>query len=158
MLGRAEGGPQIWSQVGFYGGLFVIVFAAMAAASWTALAFAAEELDDASITTLMYLDVGAWNAFPYAIGVLVLFSSIVMVMTGVLWKWLGYLGLIIGILAFITPLGILDADPEDIFDVVGFIPFIGFAIWLLATSIGMLMKKEEPGMPVTTPADAAAGV
>ena len=146
MLSRAEGGVQIWSQVGFYGGLFIIVIAAAATASWSALAFASEELDDSAVTTLMYLDVGAWNAFPYAIGVLTLFSSIVIAMTGVLWKWLGYLGIVVGILAFITPLGILDADPEDIFDVIGFIPFIGFAVWLLATSIGMIMKKDEPGI------------
>jgi hypothetical protein len=144
MLRRAEGEPAIWSRVGFYGGLLMIAFAAMAAASWSALAFAAENISDESLTALMYLDVGAWNAFPYAIGVFVTASSLVMALTGVLWRWLGWLGLIIGIAAFITPLGILDEDPEDVFDAIGLIPFIGFAIWLLITSIGMLMKTEEP--------------
>ena len=41
-------------------------------------------------------------------------------------------------------LGILDDDPEDVFDTIGFIPFIGFVIWVVATSIGMLMTKSEP--------------
>jgi hypothetical protein len=144
LLGRAEGQPEIWSRVGFYGGLLLIAFAATAAASWTALAFAAENLDDASLVTLMYLDVGAWHAFPYGIGVFALFSSIVMVQTGVLWRALGYLGIIVGITAFIAPLGLLDDDPEDVFDVIGFIPFIGFMLWLLLTCIGMLMIKTEP--------------
>lgn len=148
MLRRAEGEPAIWSRVGFYGGLLLIVIAAMSAASWTALAFAADNLSDDALITLMYLDVGSWNAFPYAIGVWVTASSLVMATTNVLWRWLGWLGLIIGIAAFITPLGILDDDPEDIFDTIGFIPFIGLAIWVVATGVGMFMKTEEP-MPRT---------
>ncbi len=143
-LGRAEGSPEVWSSVGFYGGIFLIAIAAASAASWTALAFAAENLDDTALVALMYLDVGAWNAFPYAVGVLTLFSSIVMLQTGVPWRWLGVLGIIVGVLAFITPLGILDDDPEDVFDTVGFIPFIGLVVWIVATSVGMLMTKSEP--------------
>ena len=158
LLGRAEGGPQIWSQVGFYGGLLVVAVAAAASASWAALAFAPEAFDDATMTALMYLDIAAWNAFPFAIGIFVLFSSIVMAMTGVLWKWLGYLGIIIGVLALITPLGFLDADSEDVFDIVGFIPFIGFALWMLATSIGMLMRKEEPSVVEAHPMDSRLAV
>jgi len=144
LLGRAEGSPEIWSSVGFYGGLLLIAFAATSSASWTALAFAAENLDDSALVALMFLDVGAWHAFPYAMGVLILFSSFVMLMTGVPWRWLGVLGIIIGIAAFIAPLGILDDDPEDVFDTIGFIPFIGSAVWLVATSVGMLMMKSEP--------------
>jgi hypothetical protein len=72
-----------------------------------------------------------------------------MVTTGVFWRWLGGLGLVIGIAAFITPLGILDDDPEDVFDMIGLIPFIGLAVWVVATSVGMIMKKEEP-LPATT--------
>ena len=150
LLGRAEAEPQIWSRVSFAGGVIVIITPFMADASWTALAFGAETLDDTALQTLMYLDVGAWSAFPYAIGIFVLASSLVMIQTGVLWGWLGWLGLIVAITAFITPLGILDEDPEDIFDTIGFIPFIGFAIWLLLTSIGMLMIKTEPLPRVTT--------
>jgi hypothetical protein len=151
LLGRAEGEPQIWSRVCFAGGLLIIAFSAAAAAAWSALAFGAENLDDESLLTLMYLDVGAWNAFPYAIGAFVGAASIVMIQTGVLWRWLGYLGLVVAIAALITPLGILDEDPEDIFDTLGIIPFLGLAIWLLLTSIGMLMIKAEPMPRVTVP-------
>jgi hypothetical protein len=144
VLGRAEGGAEMWSRVGFFGGVLMIAISAAATASWTGLAFAADKLSDDAVLTLMYLDVGAWHAFPYAVGVLTLFSSIVMAQTGVPWRWLGWLGIVIGIVAFISPLGILDDDPEDIFDVIGFIPFIGIAVWVVATSIGLVMMKAEP--------------
>jgi hypothetical protein len=150
ILARAEGGPAIWSNTGFLGGFLMIVVAATASGSWTALAFAGDDLDEISLRTLMYLDIGAWNAFPYAVGLLLLFSSVVMAMTGVFWKWLGYLGIVLGILAFISGLGILDQDSEDVFDTIGFIPFIGLVVWLLATSIGMLMKDTDPVLATTT--------
>jgi len=152
VLGRAEGGAEILSRTGFFGGLFVIAFAVAASASWSALAFAAENLSDDAIVALMYLDIGAWNTFPFAIGVWTLFSSIVIVQTGVLWRWLGILGLIIAVGGFITPLGLLDDDPEDIFDLIGIIPFVGLALWILITSIGLVMMKTEP-----QPAASAAG-
>jgi hypothetical protein len=97
----------------------------------------------------MYLDVGAWNALPYAIGAWIFPWALVMATTGVFWRWLGWLGLIVGIAAFIAPLGILDEDPEDVFDTIGLIPFIGIVIWVLAAAVGMIMKKEEPA-PNTT--------
>jgi hypothetical protein len=144
ILARAEGGPAIWSNMGFLGGLLMVVIAATASGSWTALAFASEDLDEGTLRTLMYLDIGAWNAFPYMVGMVLLFSSIVMAMTGAFWKWLGYLGIVLGIIAFITPLGILDEDPEDVFDSIGFIAFIGLAVWVVAASVGMLMKDTDP--------------
>ena len=149
MLGRAEGEPRVWSLVGLIGAIFMIVISVLSEASWRALAFGAADLGDDTVRALMFLDVAAWNAFPFAIGVWVLFSSLVIAQTGVLSRWLGWLGLIIAVAAFIAPLGILDEDPEDIFDVIGFIPFIGLVIWVVLTGIGMLMKAEEP-TPVVT--------
>ena len=124
LLARSEGEPPIWSTVGFYGGLFVIVVAATAAASWTALAFAAENLSDDSLMLLMYLDLGAWNAFPYVIGVWLLFSSFVIVRTGALWKWLGYSGLDHWKCHVDYSPWNLGRDSKDVFDTIGFLPFI----------------------------------
>ena len=152
MLARAEGGAQIWSTATLIGGTLLIAIAAAASASWLALAFGAEQLSDDALITLMYLDVGAYNGFPFGIAAFVLPASLVIAMTGVVWRWLGYLGIIVGIAGFIAPLGILNDDPEDVFDIIGFIfVFLGFAIWGLILSIGMIMMKEEPA-----PAEASA--
>jgi hypothetical protein len=148
LLGRAEGEPQIWSRVAFLGGVFAAILAAAAGTAWGALAFGIDNLDDESVRTLMYLDVYAFNFLTMAFAVLVLASSAVILRTGVLWRWLGVLGIIVGVLGALTPLSILNDDSEDIFDLAGFVVFIGLALWFLFTGIAMLMKKEEP-MPAT---------
>jgi hypothetical protein len=153
LLGLYEGGSQLWSRTAYAAGILFIAFVAGAAASWTALAFAADELEDESIRLLMYFDIAAWNATPFPIGTMLLAVSLVIWQTGVLWKWLAILGFVVGIAALISPLSIVEGDVEDgAFAIAGFISFLGFAIWLLATSIGMLMKRD-----VLVPSPPAAG-
>jgi hypothetical protein len=43
LLGRAEGGPQLWSRVAFVGGVITLVFGAIAGLADGALAFGAEK-------------------------------------------------------------------------------------------------------------------
>jgi hypothetical protein len=149
LLGQAEGGVQLWSRVAFTAGFLFVVIAATAATAWTALAFAASELDDESVRLLMYVDFAAWNAAPFAVGTMLLASSLVIYQTGVLWRWLAILGAIVGVCALIAPAGIIGLEPtedpeEGIFSILGLVTFLGFAIWLLLTSIAMVMRKEEP--------------
>ena len=156
LLGLYEGGPQMWSRLDFKGGVLFVAMASAAAASWLALAYASEELSDESVRLLMYLDLGAWNGTSFPIGVMLLASSLVIWQTGVLWKWLAIIGSIVAVCAFISPLALLDEDIEDgTFGLFGFVAFIGLAVWMLITSIGMLMKREVVSMGPRD-ADAAA--
>ena len=79
---------------------------------------------------------------------MVLAVSLVIYQTRALWQWLAYLGGLAGVLAILGPLGLGD-DPTDLFDLLGFIAYIGVALWILLTGIGMYTKKDEP---VATPA------
>jgi hypothetical protein len=151
LLGIAEGGGQIFARTTLLAGLLTVAITSAATAAWTALAFATENLDDSVVTALMYLDVAAWSSVPMPFGVFLLAASVVIFLTGVLWRWLAILGVIVAIAGFITPLGILDADPEDPFDFVGFIAFLGFAVWLVLTSIAMILRKEAPATGTATP-------
>jgi hypothetical protein len=145
LLRRAEGGVEVLSTIALIGGLLVVAFVPAGAASWTALAFGAEHLSDDALVTLMYLDVGAFHIFTLAIGLFVLAASLVIATTGVVWRWVGYLGIIVAIAAFIGPLGILDDDPEDVLDIIGFVgAFLGWAIWALLLSVAMIRMTEEP--------------
>jgi hypothetical protein len=146
LLGRAEGELQILSRIAFAAGLIALILGGAATFFWGALAFGdfAETASDDTLRTLMVLNYYGFTGFGLGIGTFVLATSIVFSLTGVLWRWLGWLGIIVAILALISPLGVLSDDSEDVFDILGFIGFIGFAIWLLITSIGMWMRKEEP--------------
>lgn len=151
LLGVAEGGPQLCARLSFAGAVLFLAFAATAGAAWGTLAFAGENLSDDTVVALMYLDVYAWSIIPMALALLIGAASIVIFRTGVLWKWLAVVGLIVTIAAVLTPLGVLDDDPEDVFDTIGFVGFIGAAIWVLLISIGMIMK---PVLVATGPRDA----
>jgi hypothetical protein len=156
LLGIAEGGAQLWARVAFAAGVIFLIMAATAAAAWSTLAFAAEELDDDTIQLLMYLDWGAWNHTPLPVGTMLLASSIVIFRTGVVWRALAFLGLVIGILALLTPAGAMSLEPtedaeESIWGLFGFISFIGFALWMLLMGIAMVMRKTAPVSPAPAP-------
>ena len=146
LLGRAEGEPQILSLVGFVAGVLLIAVASISSGPWTMLASEPEMFDDAGLRLFMLLDNGLWHAFSYMASILILASSIVMVSTGVLWRWLGALGIVVGIAGLIEPLYVVEPD-SGVFEALGFVLFIGFALWLLLTGVGMVVLKEEP-LPV----------
>jgi hypothetical protein len=103
------------------------------------------------------MDVYAFSALGFGLGLMALASSIVIARTGVLWRWLAILGVIVGIALAVSPCYIIDgANDEGFFGVVGFIGFLGILIWVLIVSIGMIMKQvltaqpipQDPRMPV----------
>jgi hypothetical protein len=154
-LGRLEREPQLLSRLGLYGGLAFVIMTAAAASTWITLAFASEQLEDESIRLIMFLDLAMWNAIPFFTGLFLLAFSLMMVRIPRAWRFIGAFGLIVGVLALLAPLGILDDDPEDFFDILGFIAFAGLAIWLLATSIALAATREEP-VAVERPARVVA--
>jgi hypothetical protein len=144
LLGAAEGGGQVFSRTAQAAGILTAAIIAAAATPWAALALGAENINDATMTALMYFDAAAWNAVPYAFALLVLAASLVISVTGVLWRWLGILGALVGVSALISPLWIVTGDYEGPLGILGFVAFIGLALWILATSIAMVLRKVEP--------------
>lgn len=146
LLGRAEGSAQIISRVALSAAIISIALAATGAAFWGTLAFGdfAETASDDVIRTFMVIDILAFTTYRVALGAFVLAASLVMLGTGVLWKWLGALGIVDAIFLVVSRFGLLSANPESAPDIMGFLATIGFGLWLLLTSIGMIMRKEEP--------------
>lgn len=144
MLGRAEGEPQLLSRVTLIGAIAIMLVGATASASWGALALASGDLGADSVRALMLVDEAAFLGLPFGVALFVLPASIVIAASGVVWRWLGAGGLIIGAAALLAPLGILNDNPDDVFDTLGMIVLIGFAIWTLVLSIAMVMRQEEP--------------
>jgi hypothetical protein len=144
MLGIAEGGGQVFSRIALLAGLLGIAASLAAASSWSTLAFAGENLSDDAVTTLMYLDVAAWSWVPLPYGLLLLAASYVIFTSSILWRWLAIVGFILGIAAILSPLWLLDGDQDGPLGILGFVAFLGLAVWILVASIGMVMRKVEP--------------
>jgi hypothetical protein len=160
LLGVAEGGVQMFSRISFAGAVLFIALAGAEGAAWTSLAVGdfAENASDDTINLLMSLDMAGSHFLPAALAIMALPSGLVMVQTRVLPIWLGALTLIYSVLAIVSSLSILADNPED--SAVGWIGFVGGAIWILLTSIVMVTKKDAPaaatGMSSASTAPSAA--
>ncbi len=152
LLGVAEGGARMWSRIAFAGAILFLALAGAAGIAWTTLAFGdfAENASDETIELLMGLDVASWHFTSAGLAIMTLPAAMAMLQTRVLPIWLAVLTLLEGILATIAPLAILAENPED--SVLGFLPFMGAAIWVLATSIVLIMRKDVPVTAVSAEA------
>lgn len=135
VLRRAEGEGGVLSTVALVGAGILATGAAIDATISFALAEAAGEVDPAAVQALQAL----WdNDFvPMAVGlqVFLLAAGLSIVRHGALPKWLGWLAVMLGVLA-VTP--------------AGFVAFMGGALWVLAASVLLalgLRRAEPAGTP-----------
>lgn len=148
LLGSGEGWPPIWSWLTVVGGITGAVLGGAGSVFWGALAVGAAtnpEVEDSSIRTLMELDAYARSVLVWLPGALFVgAASFVVWRTGVLWRWLAILGLLAAALLLIGAAWTIDGDEEGFFAICGQIGSIGTALWILISSIGMLLRAEEP--------------
>ncbi len=149
LLGRAEGGIELWSRASLVGAFTTLLWGTWSGMFWGALAFGdfAATASDETLRTLSVLDYYAVSGTPLAFAVFVGATSIVIARTRVLWRWLAYLGAIEVLLALLAPLSIFSAETDSFFDVVFLIAFLGFTLWILLVGIAMVSKRDEPGVP-----------
>ena len=144
VLGAAEGESQMFSRSFFAGAILFIALAAAAGSFWTTLAWGnvAENASDETIQTLMWLDLAANHFVPAGIAIMLLPAAFVLLRTRVLPLWLGVVTLLIGVVAVLSMLSIFGDSSDDDYGWVGF-PLTG--IWVLATSIVLILRKDAPG-------------
>ncbi len=147
LLAAAEGGAAVWSRVAFVGGLLFLIFGAVSSFFGVTLAYGfgvVENGDEGTIKTLMYLNQVAFNTGALFIVPLMLGASLVTLRTGVLWRWLPLLALVAIVFAAIFGANSLSSDPEGALGGIGFIAVLAAALWILLTSINMVLKREAP--------------
>ena len=145
VLYRASGSEGFLPTVAWGG---AIVFASGAIAGATihlALADLADDTDVVDPVVLQTLNALDWDNFlffPVGLGTLVLATGISAVRSGVLPKWLGWLGIVVGV-GFFTP--------------AWFLGFIGGPLFVLITSVVLLVRERRgsaqappPAAPTTT--------
>ncbi len=77
------------------------------------------------------------DAISSGIGVLVF--SILILRSGIMSKWIGWLGLVVALAAW---LGLLTPVAE-VFEIIGLAGTIGFAVWVIATGVTLLRTPGE---------------
>jgi len=147
LLSGAEGGAAVWSRLALLGGVVFVVLAAALSLFAATLAFGfgvSDTADDSMIRLAMVMDHFSFFRASLALAPLLLGSSLVILRTGVLWRWLAIAGLFVGLASLGLPIGALDSDTEG---AGGGLVLLGFALtmlWILLVSINMILKREAP--------------
>jgi hypothetical protein len=147
VLGSGEGWPPIWSWLTVIGGLSLVVIGGANSVFFGALAISEgnpEIIDGASVRLLMEMSAYAFTGFSFTMGLFVASASLVVLRTGVLWRWLAALGFLAAVLLVVGAAWPIDGDEEGALAILGFIGAPLTLLWILISSIGMVMMKEEP--------------
>jgi len=151
-LGMAEGQPRPWSRLAFGFAIALIAMTAAMSMVGGGLAYsAAESADDSILKTsldMLYYGETLISSF-LAIG-LALSASLVILKNGVLWRWLGWLGIALALCGFISVFAVFDDDPEGTLGIFGFLVFAVFAVWILAIGIALLRATAPPATSSST--------
>jgi hypothetical protein len=134
----------IWSRLSFAAAILVVAVVGIGTVFWSALALNGPSgFSDSTVAAFVSADAIAFYALtPWAFALFLVASSVVVVRSGVMWKWLGYLGLLAALLLVIGAFWVLDGDPSGALAIVGMIGFFAGLLWSLLAGY-VLMTKED---------------
>jgi hypothetical protein len=146
-LREAEGAPAIWSRVAWAGaimspaagttsGAFIVAVTMLgepAAAEVAVFAAAAQHY--------AYVVSGAFA------GVVMIGAAVVILSTGVFWRWLGWTAALIATAAVAGSAAIVENDREGLFANVSNLAWLAYFLWIGAASIAMLRMRDHRAAP-----------
>ena len=144
VLAKDDPSDGVLSRLVLVGGVVFLLLGAVGGMTWGALALGqTKDLDDSSVSFAMDLNtyvttMGIFGAVAFLVP-----ASLIILSSRVLWRWLGWLGLAVSVVGIVSALWLVQGDDESFLGFLGFIAFIGLGVWVLATSIAMLIKKTE---------------
>lgn len=146
LLGPADAGNEgVWSRFSFAGAITMFAIGGSKAVFWAVLA--QEDIlsaaSDETVKTLFAFDsVAVSTILPWGVAVFLLGASVVILQSGVMAKWLGWLGLLVTLLFAIGTLWPSFGDQESFFGILTAIGFIGFLIWTLGAAVSMIRSNS----------------
>jgi hypothetical protein len=132
VLRRAEGEGGFLAAVSFGGAIVFASAAAIGATLHFTLVDTADNIDPIAVQALNAIDYEFYIPFVVGVGVFILASGISVVRHGALPKWLGWIAILIGIVAF-TP--------------IGFFALLAAILWVLVVCIIGLVRARGDGAP-----------
>ncbi len=147
LLGPADARNEgVWSRLSFAGAVAFVAIGVVGSAFWAVLG--QEDVlsvaSDETVKTLAAFDVLIFGAIlPWGIAVFLIGASVVILQSGVMAKWLGWLGLVITLLIVIGTLWPFTGDDEGFLAILTFIGLLGFLIWSLGASIEMIRSDSS---------------
>ncbi len=141
VLAERDVDAGMWSRTAFGIAVGIVAVAGAGSVFFSSmmLAFEPGSFDDAVLRLIVYADAYMFSVIiTVGLALFLVATAIVVLRTGALWKWLGWLGLVIAIIGLIGTSWPLDGDPEGVLATMGFITFPLFAVWSLLVGISLL--------------------
>jgi hypothetical protein len=93
---------------------------------------------------LLSIDHVGYGLLPFAMGLLVGATSVVIVFDNLFWPWLGVVGFLVAIVDFIAPLGLATQEAGGAFGILHSVAVFSFAAWIALVSYALLTRYEVP--------------
>jgi hypothetical protein len=77
-------------------------------------------------------------------GVALIGAAVVILRTGVLWRWLGWAAAAIAVPAVISTGAIVENDPQGVFASVNGLAWLAYFLWIAAASVALLLQGRPP--------------
>ncbi len=141
-LAWSETVPTEFPRLTFVGAIVSAVLAIAAAVPTVAVALAGAAVDDGILRFVMYTDVVAYGfVFAFGFALMAFAASVVILRTGALARWLGWLGSASAAALVIGGLWIVSGDESGVLAIVG---YVGLALWLVwALGVGVDMVRRS---------------
>jgi hypothetical protein len=155
ILADAEGEPGVCSRLFYAGAILTLAIGGSASIGQCALAMGASDpaIDDSGIKLMAYASDYGFAAIGLGFGLTALSAGILMVMTGVVARWVGYLGLVCAAINVIGAAWVIDGDPEGVLSFFSIVGFLVFGLWVLGISV-MLLRRPQADAATMQPATA----
>jgi Domain of unknown function (DUF4386) len=140
-LRRAEGGQPRLALVAVLGLVLGGASAAASAAISATVAIEQKDLGASGAKFFFVLAQAIGSGISFGVAVLVLATSVLVLRMKVFPVWLGWLGLVDGVLMLVAGYGI--ASTSSALSGIGFAAFIIWAIWIITTSV-IMFRTNEP--------------
>jgi hypothetical protein len=139
----------MWSRLSYSGAVLAVAISIAGSAFWETLSQGiAEEVDDTTLVALARFDTVIFGAvMPWAFALFLAAASVVILRSGVLAGWIGWLGAAAALLSVIGTLWILGEDDESFLRIVIFIGQGIGALWVLVVGITMIRSDEQVTAP-----------
>ena len=139
-LRLAEGGTGRLAGTAYAGGIVLVGFALVDNALQFATADTVGDVPPGVTQTLSVLYSDFFLGFPVGFGTLMLATALILLRTNVFPSWLAWFTLVLGIAAFLGP--------------IGFIAFLVFLVWVVIVSVLIYQRGDRPPAAPATVATA----
>jgi hypothetical protein len=146
----------LWARLSWLGAIIGLAISGASAGAFGAVATTkAQGLDDSTLLFVLALDNYIFSVGAVALGLMAGAASIVIIRTGVVWRWIAILGFVAMVLNVVGDLATVQHDGQGFLDFLGLLGLAATAIFVLVVSILMVAHKEQVAT-VAAPQGAAA--